>query len=62
MSEAEDKKAQAEEAPEGGVLLACGATDWYSIGRTKEVNVRAVAIRALQGCRPLRRRSTIGGS
>lgn len=37
MSEAEDKKAQAEEAPEAGVLLACGATDWYSIGRTKEV-------------------------
>lgn len=23
--------------PEGGELLACGATDYYSIGRTKDV-------------------------
>lgn len=33
------------------MLLACGATDWYSIGRTKEVNTRTVWIRGRQRCR-----------
>jgi len=37
MSEQEKKPEQAAEEEQGGVLLACGATDWYSIGRTKEV-------------------------
>ena len=38
MAEAEEKKQAAGEAgEEGGVVLMCGATDWYSIGRTKDV-------------------------
>lgn len=32
-----DQKEEEKKAEEGGTLLACGATDWYSIGRTKEV-------------------------
>ena len=36
MADKEEQK-QAEEGQEGGTLLVCGATDWYSIGRTKEV-------------------------
>ena len=38
MSDAEKKpEATEEEEVVGGELLQCGATDWYSIGRTKEV-------------------------
>ena len=35
MSDAEKKpeESKAEEEPVAGTLLACGATDWYSIGR-----------------------------
>jgi hypothetical protein len=32
----QDKKPEEQEA-QAGTLLVCGATDWYSIGRTKEV-------------------------
>lgn len=32
-----DKKPEEKEEAAAGTLLACGATDWYSIGRSKDV-------------------------
>ena len=35
MAEASEKKGDEEQ--QCGTVLVCGATDWYSIGRSKEV-------------------------
>lgn len=36
MADAE-KKEEGQSEAQAGVLLQCGATDWYSIGRSKDV-------------------------